>query len=83
MENKKKDNPLKEIKELADALRKTREKVSEPLKPVVKLQETILKINKQNEEFQKFKKNLNPLLNPFAWVKFIKAIKNGDFKKKD
>ncbi len=25
----------------------------------------------------------NPLLNPFAWVKFIKAIKNGDFKKKD
>ena len=66
MENKKKDNPLKEIKELADALRKTREKVSEPLKPVVKLQETILKINKQNEEFQKFSKNLNPLLNPFA-----------------
>ena len=25
----------------------------------------------------------NPLLNPFAWVKFIKAIKRGDFKKKD
>ena len=25
----------------------------------------------------------NPLLNPVAWVKFIKAIKNGDFKKKD
>ena len=25
----------------------------------------------------------NPLLNPFAWVKFIKAIKNGDFKRKD
>ncbi|MBV20469.1 MAG: membrane receptor RagA [Cytophagia bacterium] len=25
----------------------------------------------------------NPLLNPFAWVKFIKAIKRGDFKRKD
>lgn len=25
----------------------------------------------------------NPLLNPFAWVKFIEAIKNGDFKRKD
>ena len=25
----------------------------------------------------------NPLLNPVAWVKFIKAIKNGDFKRKD
>ena len=24
----------------------------------------------------------NPLLNPFAWVKFIKAIKRGDFKRK-
>ena len=24
-----------------------------------------------------------PLLNPFAWVKFIKAIKRGDFKRKD
>ena len=25
----------------------------------------------------------NPLLNPFAWVKFIEAIKRGDFKRKD
>ena len=25
----------------------------------------------------------NPLLNPFAWARFIKAIKRGDFKKKD
>ena len=25
----------------------------------------------------------NPLLNPFSWVKFIKAIKRGDFKRKD
>ena len=25
----------------------------------------------------------NPLLTPFAWVKFIKAIKRGDFKRKD
>ena len=25
----------------------------------------------------------NPLLKPFAWVKFIKAIKRGDFKRKD
>ena len=66
MENKKKDNPLKEIKELADQLRQAREKVSAPLKPIVKLQEEILKINKQNEEFKKFSKNLNPLLNPFA-----------------
>ena len=30
----------------------------------------------------KFQLPSNPLLNPFAWVKFIKAIKNGDFKKK-
>ncbi len=25
----------------------------------------------------------NNLLNPIAWAKFIKAWKNGDFKKKD
>ena len=55
-----------ELKKLQDQLELVRKQVAEPLKPVVKLQETILKINKQNEEFQKFKKNLNPLLNPFA-----------------
>ena len=32
---------------------------------------------------QKYQLPSNPLLNPFAWVKFIKAIKRGDFKKKD
>ena len=25
----------------------------------------------------------NPLLNPFAWMKFIQAVKNGDLKKKE
>ena len=32
---------------------------------------------------QKYQLPSNPLLNPFAWVKFIKSIKRGDFKKKD
>ena len=32
---------------------------------------------------QKYQLPSNPLLNPFAWVKFIKAIKRGDFKKKN
>ena len=54
------------LNQLSKELAETRKKIREPLKPVVKLQETILKINKQNEEFQKFSKNLNPLLNPFA-----------------
>jgi hypothetical protein len=33
----------------------------------------------QNDKFQP---RVNPLLNPFRWAQFIRAIKNGDFKKK-
>lgn len=37
----------------------------------------------QQQQNYRYMPPTNPLLNPFAWAEFIKAIKRGDFKKKD
>lgn len=35
----------------------------------------------QQQQNYKYMRPTNPLLNPFAWAEFIKAIKRGDFKR--